>query len=45
MVEHSLECQFIMDDVQDNDENGKNDAKTDGNEQHNGEKYESGDEE
>ena len=45
MVKHSLECQFRMDDVKDNNENGKNDAKTDRNEQQNGEKHESGDEE
>ena len=45
MFKHSLECQFKMDDVKDNDENDKNDAKPDGNEQQNGEKHESGDEE
>lgn len=45
MVKHSLECQFRMNDVKDNNENGKNDAKTDRNEQQNEEKHESGDEE
>ena len=45
MIEHSVECQFRMDDITDNDEDGKNDAKIDGNVQQNGEKHESGDDE
>ena len=45
MVKHGLECQFKMDDVKDNDENVKTNAKIDGNEQQNGETHESSDEE